>query len=181
MKHLIEEIRKALECGLYHCAFALTLTLPDICAQIAYPDLKGNENARKRYEKWVDEYVDPIFYLPKEIELPAQNFNGYACYLLRCAFLHHGDTNLKRHNDNIKIHEFRLHFDNFDLHGGFSRIQSEPYFCIDLDVSQLCYHICQAVFSFYCNHEKQFQNFKPAICDVSWPAEAYEQLFIMQE
>ena len=46
----IKQIGKALEHGCYHCALALTFTLPDICGQVAYPDLHKPEQRGERYK-----------------------------------------------------------------------------------------------------------------------------------
>lgn len=49
MKEKIREIEKALNCGCYHCALALALTIPDICGQVAYSNMKSRQDSSKRY------------------------------------------------------------------------------------------------------------------------------------
>lgn len=56
----INEIKAALNAGCLHCALALTLTLPDICAKVLHPET-GKHNNKKQYIKWFVEYVVPIY------------------------------------------------------------------------------------------------------------------------
>ena len=65
----IKQIGKALEHGCYHCALALTFTLPDICGQVAYPDLHKPEQRGERYKKWFDEYVSKYYQCPEDVTL----------------------------------------------------------------------------------------------------------------
>lgn len=146
----IKEVGKALKCGCYHCALALALTIPDICGAVAYP----NECSSGRYKKWFNEYVCPHYFLcPDEVKLPNEGrniLNGYACYLLCCAYLHSGDWDLKRQNPNIKISSFKLHYDKASVNfGSYNSFQTVDTFSLDIDVSGLCRAICQAATDFY--------------------------------
>ena len=47
MDKLIKEITNSLDNKNYLSALALTLTLPDICGKIAYPEIKGRGAVRK--------------------------------------------------------------------------------------------------------------------------------------
>ena len=161
----IKEIGKALEHGCYHCALALTLTLPDICGQVAYPNLHKPEQRGERYKKWFDEYVSKYYQCPEDVTLPNQKIcfvNGYTCYLLRCAYLHNGNFDLKNQNEKIKINGFRLHYSKENAgYSNFNSVQlSQDDFRLDIDVSGLCYSICQAATDFYhdTTDKNQFKN-----------------------
>lgn len=80
MESYINEIRKALEVGLYHLGLSATLVLPDICG--AMQSNNGLANNYK-YKKWFNKYV-------------AKKYRGTLtaeeCYNFRCSFLHQGST-----------------------------------------------------------------------------------------
>lgn len=177
----IKEIGKALECGCYHCALALTLTLPDICGKIAFPKLQKPEEKRKRYEKWFDKYVSKYYQCPNDILLPNQKtcfINGYTCYLLRCAYLHNGNYDLQKQNDKIMISEFRLHYDKRTTGcTSYNSIQlNKDSFSLDIDVKGLCYAICQAATNFY--YETDKNQFKDEIIkDYSMSDDNFNKIF----
>ncbi|MEE6452663.1 hypothetical protein RAH41_19035 [Gottfriedia acidiceleris] len=103
----IKDINLALNNKSYLSALALSLTLPDICGQIEYPDLKNNKGKRlvgKQYAAWFDDWVSHYY---------ADNtgwtgdgkainpfFTGKMCYSLRCSFLHDGNTDIENWGDN---------------------------------------------------------------------------------
>lgn len=60
----IKDIDLALTNKSYLSALALSLTIPDICWQIEYPDLmkkNGERNIRKQYVAWFDNWVNQYF------------------------------------------------------------------------------------------------------------------------
>ena len=71
MKKRIREIYKCLDARLYEAALALSLTLPDICGQIEYPDL----GVAARYKKWVNNYIDKINEDSKNIKKISKIYN----------------------------------------------------------------------------------------------------------
>lgn len=114
MINKIKEIGRALDAQCYHCALALALTLPDICGRVAYPNMSSLEQRKERYEKWFDTYVATQYFCSSNLNLPQNKnvlINGYACYLLRCAYLHCGNFDLLSQNNEIHIKKFRLHID----------------------------------------------------------------------
>lgn len=167
----IKEIDKALKAECYHCALALALTLPDICGKVAYPELAGKENSAKRYQRWFDEYVSECYMLPDEnVSVNDGNkfLNGYACYLLRCAFLHNGNYTLKEQNNKIKIEKFKLHFDKTRFYPHNSIVVNENSFeLVNIDVCGLCRNICFAATNFYRNIEDKTQFTDELIEDAS--------------
>lgn len=102
----IEEIRKDIEAACYQSALALALTLPDICGQVAHPEMvyktgknKEKRSAGKQYSTWFDEnlkddYMHPVLNEQNEIIDYRQYFTGKMCYLLRCSYLHSGDSSI---------------------------------------------------------------------------------------
>ncbi|WP_254901715.1 hypothetical protein [Thalassobacillus devorans] len=88
LKHLINEIKSNLENKNYLSALALTLTLPDICAKISYPNMKGSG---KRYKCWYNEYIYK-YDKPKVglDDLDSLTISGKIVYALRNLLLHEG-------------------------------------------------------------------------------------------
>ncbi|MDA2730454.1 hypothetical protein PDR34_11750 [Bacillus cereus] len=92
MDKLIKEIMNSLDNKNYLSALALTLTLPDICGKIAYPEIKG---VRERYAQWYNEYIHK-FENPDGME-DVDRFDGDAVYKLRCNFLHDGSSDIREY------------------------------------------------------------------------------------
>ncbi|WP_404430987.1 hypothetical protein [Sutcliffiella horikoshii] len=86
LKHIINEIYSSLENKNYLSALALTLTLPDICAKISYPNMKGSG---RRYKFWYNEFVYK-YDKPKVglDDLESLTINGEIVYALRNLLLH---------------------------------------------------------------------------------------------
>lgn len=102
-----QDALKALESGAYISALCLALTLPDICASRAYPDVKCGE----RYARWFDEYVS-MNYMNKESNADGMDcyFDGDDCYQLRCVFLHEGINapHIERKKTIYHVAQFRI-------------------------------------------------------------------------
>ena len=153
----IDEIYRAMENNCYHCALALCLTLPDICAKIAYPEISKLGEA---YELWFNKNVLQSYHFPNGSEI----INGKTCYLLRCAFLHSGNFDLKKRHKDVKIQSFLLHIGKTnkgyndlinviyktctDAETGEKKIIPDKIYC-DIDVELLCRNMCLAVKKFY--------------------------------
>lgn len=98
MDKIADAIEDAIEKRCFLPALALSLVIPDICAQYAYPDIynkKAEYNGCKgqgaAYAKWYDECIgnydiDPL----TGIGL----LDGRSCWKLRCQFLHSGCVEL---------------------------------------------------------------------------------------
>lgn len=93
----LNEIKKAMDIGLYKTALIAALTIPDICSKIAFPELKNkSEDECHRYKNWFDEnvYKSEIGDHGKS----GQHFdclNGYMCYLLRCRLVHGDEKDIE--------------------------------------------------------------------------------------
>jgi hypothetical protein len=103
----IKDINLALNNKSYLSALALSLTLPDICGQIEYPDLKkknGERNIREQYVAWFDDWVNQYFadntgWTEDGSKANNPYFTGEMCYSLRCSFLHAGNSDIKNWGD----------------------------------------------------------------------------------
>lgn len=90
----------------YLSALSLTLTLPDICGKIAFPEMKkkGRPDVGGRYARWYNEYIYPsenpsnLFEIDTSESIPVNPLNGYAVYKLRCALLHEGSFRYSTHS-----------------------------------------------------------------------------------
>lgn len=98
MDRIADAIEDAIEKRCFLPALALTLVIPDICAKYDYPDIynkKAEYNGRKgqgaAYSKWYDENIGNYDISPLTgIGL----IDGFACWKLRCEFLHSGSIDL---------------------------------------------------------------------------------------
>lgn len=186
MKNKFLQIKQAIDAGAYLPALALSLTLPDICGQIEYPDLynerhgKKFRNGKEQYIKWYDEYVKPICFIPGN-DAPENQFDGAMCYALRCAFLHAGNFELKEQNEKTPVDIFRLHVNKAKgIHYIFdSYFIKDNKRTVDLDAYGLCYYIFKAVHNYYVNHENKedFEKYDPVIIDSSWSDEDFDKIF----
>ncbi|MGG1400277.1 hypothetical protein ABE288_21005 [Bacillus salipaludis] len=125
----IKDINLALYNKSYLSALALSLTLPDICGQIEYPDFKhdnGNRNIGKQYAAWFDDWVSHNYadYTGFSEDGKVNNpfFTGKMCYDLRCSFLHAGNSDIKNWGDkeDANFHysyEFELAVGGADKNG----------------------------------------------------------------
>lgn len=149
----IREIEKAIEHECYYSALALALTIPDICGKVYCPTLNRN---RKRYIKWFDDHVAHYYQDPSNtVKIRGTDivFNGYACYLLRCAYLHSGNYDLKAQNSDVKYKEFQLGYKKSPhrIHMYNAIVTETGEVILNIDVSGLCKSICLAATEFYNN------------------------------
>lgn len=163
----LNEIEKALNAGCYQSALALALTIPDICGKVAYDSSAVGE----RYIKWFNKYVGCLDNI--------KEFDGNACYLLRCSYLHSGKIRVK----NKSIKRFKLHVDVImgepNVHSSVICVGNKVE--LDIDIWDLCDSICRAALKFYneCNNDSLFVD--DLIEDMSWSDETCFQLFNQSE
>lgn len=156
MTEKIKEIERAIVGGYYHCALALTLTIPDICGQVYKHELSEKLSDKDIYIRWFDEFVAQIYLKQPNLNFPNGTniaFDGCACYRLRCAYLHNGNYNLKARDKKIQIKEFRLHYSKPSISYKLYEITltDEGDFILDIDVSGFCKVICMAAMNYYNN------------------------------
>ena len=120
LEHILNDIEIAKNNHAYISALSLSLTLPNILSNIEY----GKVTFKNEYIQWFDDWVYKYYEHPKsENELinrgiEATKFDGNACYLLRCALLHSGNTDLKDSKGCRKIDWFELCISDISPHCG---------------------------------------------------------------
>ncbi|HRF70494.1 MAG TPA: hypothetical protein PKV66_03600 [Candidatus Pelethenecus sp.] len=97
----IKDIRKALDNDCLWAALSLSLSIPDICGKIKYP----NEKPSDRYIKWFDDYLKAEDPDEKE-KIPY--FNGELFYKLRCAFFHEGTNDVEGNKTSFDLDSFQF-------------------------------------------------------------------------
>lgn len=154
MNRLIKEIESNLENKNYLSALALTLTLPDICGKISYPEDKVGE----RYRKWYDKHIYPYELAPTEDnQLNEWIPNGLVIYKLRCNLLHDGSLDIDKEVKKEKgledsyNYKFRL-TDKLSSIGILSEGKDEDSsVLVRIGVEDFCKKICAVAEGFYYN------------------------------
>lgn len=171
LEQRIEEVKSCLSSEMWQAALALALTIPDICGQIEFANLKmrnrkGEEvdaSQGRKYSEWFHKHVEHWFtdvrgYDDDGLALNPY-FTGDMCYQLRCAFLHSGEDATNKVSDKIK-HNFNLRINSCD---SFALNRSKEITHADVDIINLCNHICEGALNFY--HEwNNHQDFTDKKC-----------------
>lgn len=162
MKQLIKEIKSSLENKNYLSALALTLTLPDICGKISYPEIQGRGSVRKRYERWYNEYIYPYELSPQDND-PFHEWvpDGFAIYKLRCSLFHdrsldiNQDVKRKKGLDDSRKYKFTLtnNVTSYRLLEEVEDKNKEPSVSVEIGVKNFCEKICAVVDNVYGNHK----------------------------
>lgn len=101
----MENFIKALEASLtsknWYSVLFISLTLPDICGKVDYPET----GSKQRTINWFNKYIGPN-YRTNALESDRVFLSGADFYALRCALLHEGQ-------DNISTQRAREALDNF--------------------------------------------------------------------
>jgi len=177
----IEEIESNIAAKHYQAALALTLTLPDICGGIEYPEVvrtyrdgriirekngRPSRDIGKQYIRWVDEFAAD--YLKKDPSDEKPYVNGERCWRLRCEYLH---QNKGFDNEDEDIH-FHLgincgtsicHLDTEEEEDGIPQIR--------LDIQEFCRRISAAARDYYAANQgiKEFELYNTPVIDfVKW-------------
>lgn len=82
MRHLLDQIRGAIDGHSYYLALYASLTLPDICSAM---ESENGQATRIKYISWFDRYVSQHYMACGQATL-----TGEVCYFYRCAVLHQG-------------------------------------------------------------------------------------------
>lgn len=159
MIYKIDDISKALENECFYSALALALTLPDICGKVEFPNIKNKDDYfdSRVYIKWFDKHVYPVYYkydsdYCKEYE--GTEFNGNACYQLRCSFLHSGNLDIINKKRGVKINKFELSINGAERFGILDDERSKNY-QVRLDIRSLCRNLCDAAQGYYEQRENK--------------------------
>lgn len=157
LEQRIEEVKLCVSREMWQAALALALTIPDICGQIEFTNLKmknkkGEEvdaSQGRKYSEWFRKYVEFYF---ADVQGWDNNgfvinpyFTGDMCYQLRCAFLHSGDDATNKVNDKIK-YRFSLRTNSCN---GFHQNENREINHADIYIANLCNYICEGALRFY--------------------------------
>ena len=131
LENYIYAVRKALEEKNWYAALFISLSLPDICGSIQYPNKRSGE----RYREWFEKYLANTY---------KSKFTSSECWLLRCSCFHQGrDDNERTTNDGIV---FLAPKEGAYFHLHRIRLQKEwTRESIVLQVDVFCEHLCQGV------------------------------------
>jgi hypothetical protein len=161
LKEKIKDIRNAIDNECFLSALALALTLPDVCGKVEF--LK--EVGRKVYIDWFDKYVLPYYQDDSEYdnEYEGTQFDGKACYSLRCAYLHSGNMDIENGKLRVKINQFDLCISSTKDSGIYvdkcgvitSNYSDEIVYSVRLDVRKLCKTLCDAAEKYFKNHQNK--------------------------
>ena len=88
MESILQDIEKALDCGLYYIALQSTLALPDICAALESPT---GDTTGRQYTAWYDTNVSSKYNIA---------LTGSDCWRFRCSYLHRGSIQDTRSSYN---------------------------------------------------------------------------------
>lgn len=83
MNYILDQIDAAVAASILYPAITTALIVPDVGGAVDWPSEK---NSGKRYAQWFN----------NEMSSYSQSLDGYACYALRCKWLHEGLANPAR-------------------------------------------------------------------------------------
>ncbi|VXA96380.1 hypothetical protein [Bacillus altitudinis] len=177
MLDLIKDIENALRNKSYLSALALSLTLPDICGKIEYPQFKnknGYRNVGEQYKMWFDNwvnhyYADNTWWTDDYSKAKNPYFTGEMCYSLRCSFLHAGNSAVKEwgekeDDEHRYYYEFKLGIGGVDSFGSSwsSSVCNNGKIIktksVTINIDKLCEYICLAAKTYY--KEKDASDFE---------------------
>lgn len=171
LEQRIEEVKLCVSQEMWQAALALALTIPDICGQIEFSNLKmknrkGEEIEASqgcKYSEWFHRHIEH-YYADKQgwdKNKFAINpiFTGDMCYQLRCAFLHSGDDATNKIDSKIK-HRFNLRINSCD---SISLNKKGDINGVDIEIANLCNYICEGALDFYSNWDNH-QDFTDKRC-----------------
>lgn len=153
MLEYIEDARRALNAKAYYSALCFSLTLPDVCAQVEYPNEK---TVGVRYSRWINQFVDTSAFIHDQSMLNGNDF-GEFIYKIRCSIVHSGNLDL-----NLKSgHEVNFQLINSDFGDGKAlaiNIDADNPI-IELPICDLIAELLDSVEDYYSsqNNKTQFE------------------------
>lgn len=186
--HRIEEIELNISDKRWQSALALSLTLPDICGGIAFPEVvkryrdgrvmldrqkKPTRDVGGQYIRWFDSFAAPFFKINETDEKPY--ICGERCWQLRCEYLHQNKGFLNEDSDD----DVRFHL---GVNCGTSLCEADPVTSdgkttdIRIDIEQFCRRMCNAARNYYesCHTEKDFSIYNTPVLDFTVASETAE-------
>jgi hypothetical protein len=131
IKLLLDSVRNAVDSQNWLAGLALTLTLPDICASIQYPDVP------KRYNKWWSDNFEQSY---RYGNAPNDYVTGAEVYCLRCAYLHQGGDV----SDPDQVKENEATIDRFTFAVSDNHLKKDGTRIL-LNVRTFCLDMCKKV------------------------------------
>ena len=171
LEPLIAETRQALDVKLYHVALQAALTLPDICGNVEYPELK--DNIAERYIRWCESHLECCSNRPgRENGVP--NVSGEVIYNLRNNLLHAGcakvdRSKFKRDEANVLDHLILIvgSYEGLQMATSVDIPNRPSVKTIITTVEALVHDICDAAEKSYAAHRDEFDRQLSPILDFS--------------
>lgn len=182
MNIIVAEIENALQKRCFLPALALTLVIPDVCAQFDYPNIyskkeeyQGRKGQGAAYAKWYDENVRK-YELPdmEQVDLSIDErkqyedyyekttLKGKHCWKLRCELLHNIyldiDDEMSADKDIVNF-KFIVPEETESIWGGSTTIASTNFnninaITIELNISIFCKKIIEIFRNTYLTNQK---------------------------
>ena len=137
LEPFIVAVEQAVAAKNYYAALAISLTLPDVCANLETPGAK----TRDRYIAWVTKYLMSRYPKLGSTLGPQRSITPEDFYALRCSYLHEGTDDLTTQRIQTTLKAFR-----FVEPGGNSTVHSNYMFgALQIQVDIFCRDICDGV------------------------------------
>lgn len=171
LEPLIAETRQALDVKLYHVALQAALTLPDICGNVEYPELK--DNIAERYIRWCESHLECCSDRPgRENGVP--NVSGEVIYNLRNNLLHAGcakvdRSKFKRDETNVLDHLILIagSYEGMQVAAAVDIPNRPSVKAIIMTVEVIVRDICDAAEKSYAAYRDEFDRLLSPILDFS--------------
>lgn len=170
MIEILNDIRKAYQADALRSAFALALTLPDICGQKEYPD----EDCGTRYALWIDNYFEDSqksavfdFVVSDDKEIAREVLmDGKTYYRLRCTYLHSGSTILSKNSSDYPEFYFITTSTEDESMYANMLISIKEKRILFVDIRNEIDRLLHSAIQYYKSHLSEFENNKLEIIDL---------------
>jgi hypothetical protein len=135
MNDLLISIDDAIRNKNFYAALFISLTLPDICGKIQFPEIKS----QPRYIDWFNLYLKDIYIGNQPHCSPF--LTGNDLYAFRCSLLHEGSENISTQSAKRILTEFILIENGPHLNLFYNEGQA----ILQLNIVDLCKEICGGV------------------------------------
>ena len=170
MIEILNDINKAYQADALRSAFALALTLPDICGQKEYPD----EDCGTRYALWIDNYLKDSqkgtvldFVISDNKEITREVIiDGKTYYRLRCTYLHSGSTILSKNSSDYPEFHFVTSSTEDEAIYANMLIGIKEKKILFVDIRNEIDRLLHSAIQYYKSHLSEFENNKIEIIDL---------------
>lgn len=161
--NIIKEINFCLDNDCFITALMATLSLPNICGAIEYPNLQTT-----RYKKWYKKYIGRY----EHSTLKGFDKHPYPSadivYDLRCSLMHNGNPSVNCKKQDLKYFKLLITKDmHYGGSSGYSRddINNTIERTLEIGIKNLCNKICD-ISKYYYDMNKEYFDFQYEIKDV---------------